>query len=82
MGATEIILSDFWAEFHEDAEFEVKSAVASYFGAVFLKFVGPNVWSFFAFSGCETPQMTLKQKQNEKASINGHVIKLIQTQLQ
>ena len=29
-GATEIIPNDFWAEFHEDAEFEVKSAVASY----------------------------------------------------
>ena len=35
MGATEIIPNDFWAEFHEDAEFKVKSAVASYFGAVF-----------------------------------------------
>ena len=53
MVATEIIPNDFWAEFHEDAEFEVKSAVASYFWLVFAHFLGQNFGHFFLFfSGC------------------------------
>ena len=49
VGATEIIPNDFWAEFHEDAEFEVKSAVASYFWAVFEHFLGQNFGQNFCF---------------------------------
>ena len=47
VGAMEIIPNDFWSKFHEDAEFEVKSAVASYFWAVFEHFLGQNVGQFF-----------------------------------
>ena len=42
MGATEIIPNDFCAIFQADAEFEVKSAVASYFWAVFFTFFVQN----------------------------------------
>ena len=55
MGATEIIPNDFWAEFHEDAEFEVKSAVASYFWPVsvniFLVKILVKILCFFWVGG-------------------------------
>ncbi len=53
MGATEIIPSYFCAMFQADAEFEVKSAVASYFWAVFGHFLDQNFGHFLLFfSGC------------------------------
>ena len=49
VGATEIIPSYFCAIFQADAEFDVKSAVASYFWAVFGHFLGQNFGQNFVF---------------------------------
>ena len=49
MGATEIIPNDFCVIFQADAEFEVKSAVASYFWPVFGHFLGQNFGQNFVF---------------------------------
>ena len=49
VGATEIIPSYFCAIFQADAEFEVKSAVASYFWAAVGHFLGQNFGHNFCF---------------------------------
>ena len=49
MGATEIIPSYFSAICLADAEFEVKSVVASYFWIVFGHFLGQNFGQIFVF---------------------------------
>ena len=49
MGATEIIPNDFCAIFQADADFEVKSAVASYSWAGFGHFLGQKFGQNFCF---------------------------------
>ena len=49
VGATEIIPNDFCVIFQADAEFDVKSDVASYFWAVFEHFLGQKFGQNFCF---------------------------------